>query len=121
VVKGLGNDIIEIQRIKAALERQGKSFLDKIFTREEQEYCLSYNEPERSLAGRFAAKEAVLKALGTGIIPGVSWLDIAITKDALGKPSVVLSSRLMERFCSPTILISISHCRTYATAVALLV
>lgn len=118
-MRGLGNDIIEINRIAKAISRHGKKFLDEIFTLREQEYCISYQLPERHFAGRFAAKEAVVKALGTGFVEGIHWQDIEIVNDHSGKPSVFLSDRINSRFNSPKILISISHCKEYATAVAL--
>lgn len=116
--KGLGIDIIEISRIRSALETYGQRFLDKIFTANEQTYCMKYKDPVPHLAGRFAAKEAVIKALGIGFRQGISWQDIAITRDELGRPSVLLSPLLQQRFPNVELLLSISHCRTYAAAVA---
>lgn len=119
MIQGLGNDIIEIERMQKAIERQGQRFLDRIFTPTEQQYCLRHNQAARHFAGRFAAKEAILKGLGTGLRQGISWLDIEITNDGSGKPFVTLSQALQERFNKPHIFISISHCQTYATAVAI--
>ena len=116
-MRGLGNDIIEIARIAKAIERNGSRFLDELFTQAEQEYCFQYSQPERHFAGRFAAKESIVKALGTGT-RGIHWLDIEILNDSLGKPIVKLSSSVKDRFNSPELLISISHCKTHATAVA---
>lgn len=115
---GLGIDIIEISRIRSALESYGKRFLDKIFTPGEQTYCMTYKDPAPHLAGRFAAKEAVVKALGIGFRQGISWRDIAIARDTLGRPSVQLSALLQQRFPNVELLLSISHCRAYAAAVA---
>ncbi len=120
MVRGIGNDIIEISRIKASIARHERRFLDKIFTPNEQAYCLRYRDPTPNFAGFFAAKEAIVKALGTGFRSEITWLDIEISHDHLGKPEPVLSSRLNAAFCNPQILISISHCREYATATALL-
>lgn len=117
-MQGIGNDIIEIERILKAISRHGKRFLDDVFTQNEQIYCSRYQQPERHYAGRFAAKEAVVKALGTGFSPEITWLDIQVLNDAHGKPCVILSDRLNERFMHPQILLSISHCKTFATAVA---
>lgn len=116
----LGSDIIEVKRIQANLERYGKRFLDRLFTPLEQEYCLKYREPSRHFAGRFAAKEAVVKALGTGISPEISWLDIEIINDARGKPHVHLSDQVNATFSHPLIELTISHCRDYALAVAII-
>jgi holo-[acyl-carrier protein] synthase len=117
---GIGNDIIEIERIERSIQRYGQKFLDRIFTKNEQAYCLKHHRSSRHFAGRFAAKEAVVKALGTGIREGVSWQDIEIINDDFGKPCVSLSKKLQEAFPGTQILLSISHAQTYATAVALL-
>lgn len=121
MIKNIGNDIIEVSRIKKAWIRHGERFLDKIFTAKEQTYCLSKKAfPERHLAGRFAAKEALAKALGTGF-GAVSWLDLEIINDESGKPFVNLSPKLVEAYGSLEFLVSISHCNEYATAVAILI
>ena len=119
MIKGIGTDIIEISRIQKNLTLHGQKFLDKIFTCEEQEYCNRFQESSRPYAGRFAAKEAIVKALGTGFREGITWLDIEILPDVHGKPVACLSERLLERFNDPQVLLSISHCREYATATAL--
>lgn len=119
MIKGIGTDIIEIERIKAAIEKYGSRFLNRIFSKHEQEYCLSKKSPWVHLAGRFAAKEAIAKALGTGIRKGISWLDIEIDHDSRGKPVVKLSENLMKMMNHPTLLISISHCRSYSTSFAI--
>lgn len=118
MIQGLGNDIIEIERMQKAIDRQGQRFLDRIFTPAEQQYCKRHNKAARHFAGRFAAKEAILKALGTGLRQGISWLDIEIINDGNGKPCATLSPVLQVHFGQPLIFISISHCQTYATAVA---
>jgi holo-[acyl-carrier protein] synthase len=119
MVIGLGNDIIEIERIASSIKRYGNRFLNRIFTPAEQEYCNNFRDAERHFAGRFAAKEAIVKALGAGISASVGWLDIEIQSNGDGKPVVVCSSRVNESFHTPTILVSISHSKIYATAVAL--
>jgi holo-[acyl-carrier protein] synthase len=119
MIYGIGNDIIEVARIEAVLHRHREHFLAKIFTPEEQRYCLQKKAFAQHLAGRFAAKESLVKALGTGIGAEVSWLDFNIKNDAAGKPFVFPSPRIIERFDNPKFLLSISHCRTYASAVAL--
>lgn len=114
---GLGTDIIEIERIRRLVKSYGQRFLDKIFTHEELSYCLRHKDPAPSLAGRFAAKEAIVKALGLGF-RDIGWKDIAIERDSLGRPTAVFSSQLAGRFSHLQLLVSISHCRSYATAVA---
>lgn len=115
---GIGTDIIEVARIATAIKRHGQRFLDKVFTVKEQMYCLQYGQPERHFAGRFAAKEAVVKAMGTGL-RGAKWTDIEILNDDLGKPYVHLCDDGFFIEDNQKILISISHCHSYATAVAI--
>lgn len=119
MIHGIGTDIIEIKRIEHAIERYGVRFLDRIYTADEQEYCLRHRESARHFAGRFAAKEAVVKALGTGFGNGVSWLDIEIVNDRQGKPEVILSDALQSILGPFSVMISLSHCRDYATAFAI--
>lgn len=117
MIIGIGNDIIEISRIEKVINRFHEKFLDKIFTPAEQEYCNRYQDRQRRYAGRFAAKEAIVKAMGTGIRDNINWLSIEITNSPEGKPIVTLSPELKHQF-NYQILISISHCRDYATAFA---
>ena len=119
MIKGIGNDIIEIDRIRKTIEKHGAHFYQKIFTEEELEYCLAHKDSALPLAGRFSAKEAIAKALGTGFGKSVSFQDIEILNDELGRPIVEFSDTLNEEFNFPHILISISHCKEYATAIAL--
>lgn len=121
MLKGIGNDIIEISRIERAIQRHGDRFLNKIFTPKERAYCAGYAEAKRHYAGRFAAKEAVVKALGTGFRLGISWIDIEILNDALGKPVVYFSKHVQALLGDVQCLISISHCREFASAVAVIV
>lgn len=118
---GLGSDIIEVERIARAIKRSGERFLSKIFTHTERTYCERYKDPAIHYAGAFAAKEAVAKALGTGFRSGIlSWHDIQISHDPYGKPLITLSEEAQGVFGTPQILITISHCRSYATATALI-
>jgi len=119
MIVGIGNDIVEIARIKASIDRYSSRFLDRLFTRLEQEYCSNRKEPALHFAGRFAAKEAIVKALGTGFSRGISWTDMEIINEKSGKPVVILSESLQTLFNSPKIFISISHCHQYATAFAI--
>tara|TARA_B100001765_G_scaffold80560_1_gene49305 strand:+ start:491 stop:877 length:387 start_codon:yes stop_codon:yes gene_type:complete len=110
-----GVDIIEIPRIKQVLDRYGQRFLDRVFTPSEIDYC---NGRPPNLAGRFAVKEATMKALGTGV-RGVRWKDIEVVRADSGAPSVKLYGRAKKRaeqlrVCE--ISVSISHSREYAVA-----
>lgn len=119
-VKGIGNDILEVDRLQKAIDRHGQHLIDKIFTVKEQNYCYKFSNPSERLTGRFAAKEAIAKALGTGIGEEVNWHDIEIINDEeKGKPNVILSDRIKKAFNNPKILISISHTNKYASAVAI--
>ena len=110
-----GVDIIEIPRIKQVLDRYGQRFLKRVFTSDEITYCRG-RAP--NLAGRFAAKEAAMKALGTGV-RGVSWKDIEVVRAESGAPSVTLHGRAEERAVRLRLIdisVSISHSREYAVA-----
>lgn len=119
MIRGIGNDIIEISRIRASIDRHHHHFLDKLFTEHEQQYCTKYRDAVPHFAGRFAAKEAIAKALGVGLGEKLSWLDIEIRNTPEGKPFVVLSTKVKDAFQQPQLLIAISHCREYATATAI--
>ena len=111
----VGVDIIEISRISATVERWGDRFLGRIYTRGELDYCRG-RPPQ--LAARFAAKEAVMKALGTGV-RGVGWRDIEVVRQRGRAPMVRLHGRaakLSERLVVTEIALSISHSREYAVA-----
>jgi holo-[acyl-carrier protein] synthase len=120
-INGIGTDIIEVRRIKEAVDRHGERFINRIFTKKEQLYCQCYQDPIPRYAGRFAAKEAILKAIGTGIGAEISWKDIEIVNDPHGKPEAYFSSRLKKAFPLTHLFVSISHCEEYATATAILV
>jgi holo-[acyl-carrier protein] synthase len=115
-----GTDIIEINRIEKSFLSSGDAFRDRLFTKNEIEYCESKKAVKyKSYAARFAAKEAVSKAFGTGISEGISWTDIEIVNDSRGCPSVVLHGNAEKLFRSAggtTLSISLSHCENYAVA-----
>jgi holo-[acyl-carrier protein] synthase len=118
-ILGLGNDIVEISRVRQSIERHGQHFVGRLFTQKEQDFCYKYQDPVPHFAGRFSAKEAIAKALGTGFGAQVGWHDIEILSNELGKPIVHLSLALKGRFNHPRIHVSISHSTDYATAVAI--
>jgi holo-[acyl-carrier protein] synthase len=118
MIKGTGVDIIDIPRIKKMTESDGK-FIEKIFSETEIEYCRSKARKEIHYAARFAAKEALFKALGTGWRFGMAWQDVSIENDELGKPYITLSGKTREYFdehCFQHIHLSISHTKEYAVA-----
>ena len=119
-----GVDIIEIGRIEKSFETGGCGFRDRVFTKSEIEYCESRKTVKfESYAARFAAKEAVSKAFGTGIGGRIDWKDIEVLNDDSGKPYVVLSGKakqLFEEIKGTCISLSISHCKEYAVAHAVI-
>ncbi len=119
VILGLGNDIIEIERIRSSIDNHGYRLISRLFSVKEQDYCLKHKDPIPHFAGRFSAKEAVVKALGTGFGEHASWLDIEILNDKAGKPHVYFSTKLQEKLKNTLVQISISHCQLYVTAVAI--
>lgn len=117
MIIGVGTDIIEVERVKKAIERNDK-FLNKIFTPVEQAYFESRNNMMTSIAGTFAVKEAVSKVFGTGI-RDFNWTDIEVRRNELGKPTVILyngAKALADSLDITEIMVSISHCETYAVA-----
>ena len=123
-IVGIGVDLVENERMAEILSRRGSRFKDKVFSAKEQRYCESKAFPSRHYAGRFAVKEAVTKAFGTGVGPHISWLDIEVVRNPnTGAPSVKLSARarrLAKARRAGDILISLSHTKNYAVAQALL-
>ena len=123
MILGIGIDIIEVARIEASRERFGERFLNRILRPEEIRYCLSYKAPGPFLAARFAAKEAISKAFGTGIGAQLGWQDMEVGRRPSGEPFVILHDRglqLMAARAGRGLLISLSHTQTYAAAVAIL-
>jgi holo-[acyl-carrier protein] synthase len=96
VIVGLGLDIAEIDRIEAAVKRHGAPFLERIYTTREVAYCESHKNKFERYAARFAAKEAAMKALGTGWRRGVRWRDIEVARDPSGKPTLHLEGAARE-------------------------
>ena len=118
-ILGIGTDIIEIERIRKSLETHGLRMLARLFTTQEQDYCLKYKDPVPHFAGRFAAKEAIVKALGTGFGKSAAWCDLIILNTPEGKPEVHFSEHLQKKLKESRVLVSISHCQLYDTAFAL--
>jgi holo-[acyl-carrier protein] synthase len=120
LVVGTGIDIIEVDRISGAAERQ--AFIERVFTPEERSYFLKYNNNPQTVAGTFAAKEATAKALSAGF-NGIKWQDIEILRDESGKPYVKLwnaAEQRMQDLGGRQIHISISHIKALAVAQAIL-
>jgi len=121
MVIGIGIDIIEIDRIRESVEKFGDHFLNKIYTQQELDYCLKKKYKYQHLAARFAAKEAVYKALATGWDADVSWQNIEISNEPNGMPIVTLQGKL-KKFLSrgKELKISMSHSRDYVACMAII-
>jgi holo-[acyl-carrier protein] synthase len=118
-ILGTGTDIVECLRIAQMIERHGELFLTRVYTDHEIAYCTARKAATQHYAGRWAAKEAVLKALGTGWRRGISWRDIEIRNDRNGSPAVMLSGgarEVMEQAGIRRLHVTISHCRCHAVA-----
>jgi len=123
MILGIGTDLIEVERIKASYERFGERFLNRILHPAETAYCLSHKEPAPFLAARFAAKEAISKAFGTGIGAQLGWLDMEVGRKESGEPFVILHGNglsLLEQRRARAVLLSLSHTQVHATAMAIL-
>jgi holo-[acyl-carrier protein] synthase len=119
MIVGLGVDITEVERIRAAIQRRGDAFLRRVFTGAEREYCERFKNKFERYAGRFAAKEAAMKALGTGWRSGVRWQDLEIVRERSGRPTMVLSGeagKIAKRLGVKRIALSITHTETQALA-----
>jgi holo-[acyl-carrier protein] synthase len=119
MIVGLGLDISEIDRIEAAIKRHGGPFLERLFTPAEVAYCESHKGKYERYAARFAAKEAAMKALGTGWSRGVRWRDIEVTREPSGKPTLRLegvAAEIAKRMGVKNISLSITHSGNLALA-----
>jgi holo-[acyl-carrier protein] synthase len=119
---GIGTDIIECPRIGKMIEQHGELFLRRVYTEREIRYCQARKHAIEHFAGRWAAKEAIMKAMGTGWSRGIAWTDLEVRNEVGGQPRVLVCGGAKEVAVQKgigDILLSISHCRTYATAYAL--
>ena len=119
MIVGLGADIAEVDRIEAAIARHGRAFLERVFTPQEIAYCERHRARGERFAARFAAKEATMKALGTGWRLGVRWVDIEVTREASGRPTIELrgaARQHADRMGVSRILVSLTHSGNIAFA-----
>ena len=122
MIHGTGVDLIEISRIKNSIQKYSGKFEERVFTSKEIDYCRSKADPSKHFAARFAAKEAVLKSLGTGMAEGISWKDMEILNQESGRPVLNLSGKGWDIFNSlnlRNIHISLTHGKQYAVAQAI--
>ncbi|HEY2953247.1 MAG TPA: holo-ACP synthase [Verrucomicrobiae bacterium] len=123
MILGTGIDIIEVARIRASYEKFGDRFLNRILRPDEIAYCLSHKQPAPFLAARFAAKEAISKAFGTGLGQHLGWQDMEVGRKASGEPFVILHDGgqiLLQHRGGRIVHLSLSHTDNYAAAVAIL-
>jgi holo-[acyl-carrier protein] synthase len=123
LIVGLGVDISEVDRIREAMERHGQRFLERVFTATEIAYCSRHRNRAERFAGRFAAKEATMKALGTGWSNGVRWVDIEVTRLPSGQPTVTLhgvARQIGEQLGMRRASLSITHSGNTAFAQVIL-
>jgi holo-[acyl-carrier protein] synthase len=123
VILGVGIDHVEIERIRALLERKPGRAAERLFTERERERCASRTRPAECYAARFAAKEAFVKALGTGLTEGISWKDMEVRVTPNGRPALALSARALDVFQGmggEHVHVSFSHDGGSATAVVII-
>jgi holo-[acyl-carrier protein] synthase len=119
VIIGMGVDIAEVDRIRSAIEKYGETFLRRLYTPGERAYCEQFRNKYERYAGRFAAKEAAMKALGTGWRRGVKWVDFEVVREPSGRPSIGLhgeAKKIAERMGVTHISLSITHTISQALA-----
>lgn len=119
MIQGIGVDIVEVARIRGAIDVWGPHFINKIFTEHEIQYCTSRKNSHEHFAARFAAKEAVSKALEIGWRGGFRWKDVEIHNDPSGKPQVTLYEHVNKLLANSRVLLSLAH--TESTVVAFVV
>ncbi|MCZ6512380.1 MAG: holo-ACP synthase [Nitrospinae bacterium] len=122
MIHGTGLDIIKISRIKHSMQKYSGKFEERVFTSKEIDYCRSKADPSKHFAARFAAKEAVLKSLGTGMAQGITWKDMEILNRESGQPVLKLTGRgrhIFDALNLKDIHISITHDKSYALAQAI--
>jgi len=124
VIRGVGTDLIECERIARVLERQRDRFLKRVFTEGEQEYCMKMKNPVPHLAARFAAKEAVSKCFTTGIGESLGWKSIEVVKGEREQPIIQLDEQglaLLKQVGANDVLVSLAHTENYGLAYAVIV
>lgn len=123
MIIGIGIDLVQVGRLRRALDRHGVRLRQRLFTTGEQADCASQRDPAECLAARFAAKEAALKALGTGKVAGFRWTDLEIKRSESGRPSLALSGQVQEhaeRLGVRRLWVSLSHDGGKAVALVVL-
>lgn len=123
MIKGTGVDIVEIERIRKVTEKQKNRFINRVFTAVEQQYCNRHRDPAPYFSARFAAKEALFKALGTGWAKGVTWLDVEVQREGRDAPVMALygeAEKQRVRLGAGRVHLSLSHSDLWAVAMVIL-
>lgn len=123
MIYGIGVDIVATERFQRFIDAGNSAIMERLFTPDERSLCRSRKDAASCLAARFAAKEAFLKALGTGLRDGISWLDLEVSNDPLGKPELTLSGKAAEQFQRNGLIrvhLSLSHDGGSAVAMVVL-
>ncbi|MDX1952267.1 MAG: holo-ACP synthase [Verrucomicrobiota bacterium] len=123
MIVGLGIDLVEVERIRKSIEKFPERFASRLLSADERAYCFSHKDPAIHMAARFAAKEAVSKAFGTGIGSELGWQDIEVAKELSGQPLIRLrgkAEKLAQQRLVRRIHLSLTHTSTHAAAVAVL-
>jgi holo-[acyl-carrier protein] synthase len=123
MIIGTGIDIVEIARIRSIMEKLKDRFILRVFTAAEQEFCRAHRDPAPHFAARFAAKEALFKALGTGWAKGVTWLDVEVLRERQDAPAMTLygeAKRLSEQMGARKAHVTLSHSDLWAVAMVIL-
>lgn len=123
MILGTGIDLVEVSRIRSSLEKFGDRFLKRVLRADEIAYCQSHKDPAPFVAGRFAAKEAISKAFGTGIGSKLGWLDIEVGRKETGEPFAILHDggiKLLSECGGHKVHLSITHTASHASAIAVL-
>ena len=119
LIIGMGVDIAEVERIRAAIERHGETILRRLYTQRERDYCEQFKNKYERYAGRFAAKEAGMKALGTGWRKGVRWVDLEVVREPSGRPTLALmgeAAKIAAQLGVKHVALSITHTEAQALA-----
>ena len=117
---GIGIDLVEVARVRTAVGRFGERFLNRVFTEREVAFCEELADRFPSYAGRFAAKEAFAKALGTGLRGAIGWREIEVNDNERSRPTITVSGRARARLGDRLVHVSITHLDSYASAVVVI-
>jgi holo-[acyl-carrier protein] synthase len=120
MIRAIGTDVVELDHFTGIVERSAPGFLERLFTEREIRYCERFKDSMASYAAIFAAKEAFLKALRTGLAPGIRWTDVEIVHESTGAPAVVAHGRCLELLGSGRPHVSLTHSRRSAAAVVVI-